>query len=130
MNFLASLVASFLLSAGVLPGQQATQNSAATAPSFESGVIPRPRQIERLSGRGFSPGQAFLITFSDTAPDRFAAMLLRDTLREVGGVDCELLSSKWTSTDPHQLRVDAHDAGAPVEPSLQITKKSEGYGLT
>jgi len=91
-------------------------------------VIPQARQVT-LTGQGFAPDSSMAIRVSDTAPDRFAAMLLAKALQETHGIDCPVFLLPWTRGEKHKLRLSGQESSAP-SPALPTEDRNEGYGLT
>lgn len=91
-------------------------------------VIPQPREV-KVAGAGFEPSAARIICVSDSAANRLAARLLRDSLREAHGVDCSIVLLPPAATNGHQLWLGA-GADLPHTPPRPAGHEKEGYGLS
>lgn len=91
-------------------------------------VIPQPRDI-RMLGPGFRLSDAARISVSDTPEDRHAARLLRDSLRSVAGVDCDIVPAPYRPGSLHMLSLTNGAAELPTADLPPKEDRQEGYGL-
>jgi len=114
-----------LLACWSVSGIHTARTDEAAAPALQ--VIPQPREV-KVSGAGFEAPQARFICVSDVAADRFAARLLRDTLRETHGIDGHVVLLPPKTTRWHRLWLGA-SADVPEASSGPAGQGQEGYGL-
>jgi len=91
-------------------------------------VIPQPRRA-KTTGRGFIADGSTVMRASDTAADRFAAMLLKEALRETHGIDCPVRLVQHVPGAEHELHLGQGDGTELVPPPLPEDGRDEGYGL-
>jgi hypothetical protein len=90
-------------------------------------LIPQPHQWQ-ATGPGFEAPAARCLCVTEGGADRFAARLVRDSLRETHGIDCELVALAQPNTNTHRLWLGT-STNLPAALDDPLPPSDEGYRL-
>lgn len=126
MNNLHSTIYAIILAITVGAPYTAASDVGVTSSSFE--LLPTPREV-KATGLGFNPKKIKGIYVTNTSSDRFSASLLRDTMRAVYGIDCDIMLLPSDDGASHKLYLCKDNSPSTTDTSLPSEGEAEGYNL-